>query len=416
MTSIFLCDTIRNDRKKLWRNDGNKKEKKMEEYKFLLDFAIILALTKSFSLISKKFNMPPVVGALLAGIILGPVVLNIVNPSETILNLAEVGVVVLMFEAGLETDLNELKRSGLPAFIIALCGVVIPLVIGGAATYIFDRNIMESVFMGVVLTATSVSITVETLQDMGKLKGRVGTAILGAAIIDDILGIILLSLMTSVGKSGGVDVISILIIIAKMAVFFVVSGIGGVFADKFFKWMAGYKDQNIQRNRRRVAVFALVFCFGLAFLAEVFGIADITGAYLAGIILCKTPQNYYIHRKIDIMSYMLVTPIFFASIGLKVDVHGMSGALIMFTLILCVIAGISKIVGCGLGAALCKYNAKESLQIGAGMVCRGEVALIVAQKGIDVGLLSETYFAPVVIMVLVTTLLSPILLKILFTE
>lgn len=388
----------------------------MEEYKFLLDFAIILALTKSFSLISKKFNMPPVVGALLAGIILGPVVLNIVNPSETILNLAEVGVVVLMFEAGLETDLNELKRSGLPAFIIALCGVVIPLVIGGAATYIFDRNIMESVFMGVVLTATSVSITVETLQDMGKLKGRVGTAILGAAIIDDILGIILLSLMTSVGKSGGVDVISILIIIAKMAVFFVVSGIGGVFADKFFKWMAGYKDQNIQRNRRRVAVFALVFCFGLAFLAEVFGIADITGAYLAGIILCKTPQNYYIHRKIDIMSYMLVTPIFFASIGLKVDVHGMSGALIMFTLILCVIAGISKIVGCGLGAALCKYNAKESLQIGAGMVCRGEVALIVAQKGIDVGLLSETYFAPVVIMVLVTTLLSPILLKILFTE
>lgn len=388
----------------------------MEEYKFLLDFAIILALTKSFSLISKKFNMPPVVGALLAGIILGPVVLNIVNPSETILNLAEVGVVVLMFEAGLETDLNELKRSGLPAFIIALCGVVIPLVMGGAATYIFDKNIMESVFMGVVLTATSVSITVETLQDMGKLKGRVGTAILGAAIIDDILGIILLSLMTSVGKSGGVDVISILIIIAKMAAFFVISGIGGVFVDKFFKWMAGYKDQNIQRNRRRVAVFALAFCFGLAFLAEVFGIADITGAYLAGIILCKTPQNYYIHRKIDIMSYMLVTPIFFASIGLKVDVHGMSGALIMFTLILCVIAGISKIVGCGLGAALCKYNAKESLQIGAGMVCRGEVALIVAQKGIDVGLLSETYFAPVVIMVLVTTLLSPILLKILFTE
>lgn len=388
----------------------------MEEYKFLLDFAIILALTKSFSLISRKFNMPPVVGALLAGIILGPVVLNIVTPSETILNLAEVGVVVLMFEAGLETDLNELKRSGLPAFIIALCGVVIPLVMGGAATYIFDKNIMESVFMGVVLTATSVSITVETLQDMGKLKGRVGTAILGAAIIDDILGIILLSLMTSVGKSGGVDVLSILIIIAKMAVFFVISGIGGIFVDKFFKWMAGYKDQNIQRNRRRVAVFALVFCFGLAFLAEVFGIADITGAYLAGIILCRTPQNYYIHRKIDIMSYMLVTPIFFASIGLKVDVHGMSGVLIMFTVILCVIAVISKIVGCGFGAALCKYNVKESMQIGAGMVCRGEVALIVAQKGIDVGLLSEIYFAPVVIMVLVTTLLSPILLKILFTE
>lgn len=388
----------------------------MEEYKFLLDFAIILALTKSFSLISRKFNMPPVVGALLAGIILGPVVLNIVTPSETILNLAEVGVVVLMFEAGLETDLNELKRSGLPAFIIALCGVIIPLLMGGAVTYIFDKNVMESVFMGVVLTATSVSITVETLQDMGKLKGRVGTAILGAAIIDDILGIILLSLMTSVGKPGGVDIASILMIVLKMAAFFVLAGASGFLVDKFFKWMAGYKDQNIQRNRRRVAVFALVFCFGLAFLAEAFGIADITGAYLAGIILCRTPQNYYIHRKIDIMSYMLVTPIFFASIGLKVDVHGMSTALIVFTVILCVAAVISKIVGCGLGSAICKYNIKESLQIGAGMVCRGEVALIVAQKGIAVGLLSEAYFAPVVIMVLITTLLSPILLKILFTE
>ncbi|MCI5623794.1 MULTISPECIES: cation:proton antiporter [Anaerostipes] len=388
----------------------------MEEYKFLLDFAIILALTKSFSLISRKFNMPPVVGALLAGIILGPVVLDVVTPSETILNLAEVGVVVLMFEAGLETDINELKRSGLSAFIIALCGVMVPLIMGAAVTYVLDKNVMESVFMGVVLTATSVSITVETLQDMGKLKGRVGTAILGAAIIDDILGIILLSMMTSVGNSGSFNLGSIMLIIGKMAAFFAIAGIGGFFVEKFFEWMAGYKDQSVQRNRRRVAVFALAFCFGLAFLAELFGIADITGAYLAGIILCRTPQNYYIHRKIDIMSYMLVTPIFFASIGLKVDVHGMSNALIIFTVILCVAAVASKILGCGIGGLLCRYNIRESLQIGAGMVCRGEVALIVAQKGIGVGLLSETYFAPVVIMVLVTTLLSPILLKVLFTE
>lgn len=391
-------------------------ENAMEEYRFLLDLAIILALTKSFSLISRRFNMPPVVGALLAGIILGPIALNIVTPSETILNLAEVGVVVLMFEAGLETDIKELKRSGLPAFIIALCGVIVPLVLGGIAAYIYNKNIMEAIFMGVVLTATSVSITVETLQDMGKLRGRVGTAILGAAIIDDVLGIILLSLMTSIGNSGGVDIISILSIIGKMIGFFIISIIIGIVVDKFFYWMADYKDQEVQRNRRRGAVFALAFCFALAYLAEVFGIADITGAYLAGIILCRTPQNYYIHRKIDVMSYMLVTPIFFASIGLKVDVHGMTASLIIFTIVLCVIAVFSKIAGCGLGAKLCKYTRKESLQIGAGMVCRAEVALIVAQKGIDVGLLSETYFAPVVIVVLVTTLLSPILLKILFTE
>ena len=164
----------------------------MEEYKFLLDIAIILAMTKAFSLVSKKFNMPPVVGALIAGIILGPVVLNIVDPSDSILNLAEVGVVVLMFQAGLETDIDELKKSGIPAFVIALCGVLVPLVMGAALSLAYGRNMLESIFIGVILTATSVSITVEALQDMGHLKGRVGTAILGAAIIDDILGIVLL--------------------------------------------------------------------------------------------------------------------------------------------------------------------------------------------------------------------------------
>ena len=361
----------------------------MEEYKFLLDIAIILAMTKSFSLVSKKFNMPPVVGALIAGIILGPVVLNVVSPSDSVLNLAEVGVVVLMFQAGLETDIDELKKSGIPAFVIALCGVLIPLIMGAVLSVIYGNNIMESIFIGVILTATSVSITVEALQDMGHLKGRVGTAILGAAIIDDILGIVL---------------------------FFAISIIGGFGIKKFFEWLSTYKNPEIERHRRRVPVFALAFCLALAFLAEVFGIADITGAYLAGIILCRLPERFYIYNKIEILSYMLITPVFFASIGLNVNIHGMTQTLIIFTIILCVIAVISKIAGCGFGALLCKYTKRESVQIGAGMVCRGEVALIVAQKGISVGLLSEVFFAPVVIMVLVTTLLSPIILKMLFAK
>ena len=339
----------------------------MEEYKFLLDIAIILAMTKSFSLVSKKFNMPPVVGALIAGIILGPVVLNVVSPSDSVLNLAEVGVVVLMFQAGLETDIDELKKSGIPAFVIALCGVLIPLIMGAVLSVIYGNNIMESIFIGVILTATSVSITVEALQDMGHLKGRVGTAILGAAIIDDILGIVLLSIMTSFGGASGFHIQAILKILIQMAAFFAISIIGGVGIKKFFEWLSTYKNPEIERHRRRVPVFALAFCLALAFLAEVFGIADITGAYLAGIILC-------------------------------------------------VIAVISKIAGCGFGALLCKYTKRESVQIGAGMVCRGEVALIVAQKGISVGLLSEIFFAPVVIMVLVTTLLSPIILKMLFAK
>ena len=340
----------------------------MEEYKFLLDIAIILAMTKSFSLVSKKFNMPPVVGALIAGIILGPVVLNVVSPSDSVLNLAEVGVVVLMFQAGLETDIDELKKSGIPAFVIALCGVLIPLIMGAVLSVIYGNNIMESIFIGVILTATSVSITVEALQDMGHLKGRVGTAILGAAIIDDILGIVLLSIMTSLGGASGFHIQAILKILIQMAAFFAISIIGGVGIKKFFEWLSTYKNPEIERHRRRVPVFALAFCLALAFLAEVFGIADITGA------------------------------------------------LIIFTIILCVIAVISKIAGCVFGALLCKYTKRESVQIGAGMVCRGEVALIVAQKGISVGLLSEIFFAPVVIMVLVTTLLSPIILKMLFAK
>lgn len=388
----------------------------MEEYKFLLDLGIILLMTKSFSLVSRKFNMPPVVGALLAGIILGPVVFNLITPSNSILNLAEVGVVVLMFQAGLETDVKELKNSGLPAFVIAICGVLIPLAAGLIVTYVYDKNIMEATFMGVILTATSVSITVETLQDMGKLKGRVGTAILGAAIIDDVLGIILLSLMTSVGGASGFEFHSIIMIIGKMAAFFVLAGIGGIFVKKFFEWLSTYKDPEIQRHRRRVPVLALAFCLILAFLAEVFGVADITGAYLAGIVLCRIPETYYIHRKIEVLSYMLITPVFFASIGLNVDIHGMTQPLIIFTVVLSIVAVLTKVLGCGIGALICKYGKRESLQIGAGMVCRGEVALIVAQKGISVGILSEIYFAPVVIMVLITTLLSPILLKILFSS
>lgn len=382
----------------------------MEEYKFLLDIAIILAMTKSFSLVSKKFNMPPVVGALIAGIILGPVVLNVVSPSDSVLNLAEVGVVVLMFQAGLETDIDELKKSGIPAFVIALCGVLIPLIMGAVLSVIYGNNIMESIFIGVILTATSVSITVEALQDMGHLKGRVGTAILGAAIIDDILGIVLLSIMTSLGGASGFHIQAILKILTQMAAFFAISIIGGVGIKKFFEWLSTYKNPEIERHRRRVPVFAL------AFLAEVFGIADITGAYLAGIILCRLPERFYIYNKIEILSYMLITPVFFASIGLNVNIHGMTQTLIIFTIILCVIAVISKIAGCGFGALLCKYTKRESVQIGAGMVCRGEVALIVAQKGISVGLLSEVFFAPVVIMVLVTTLLSPIILKMLFAK
>ena len=383
----------------------------MEEYKFLLDIAIILAMTKSFSLVSKKFNMPPVVGALIAGIILGPVVLNVVSPSDSVLNLAEVGVVVLMFQAGLETDIDELKKSGIPAFVIALCGVLIPLIMGAVLSVIYGNNIMESIFIGVILTATSVSITVEALQDMGHLKGRVGTAILGAAIIDDILGIVLLSIMTSLGGASGFHIQAILKILIQMAAFFAISIIGGVGIKKFFEWLSTYKNPEIERHRRRVPVFALAFCLALAFLAEVFGIADITGAYLAGIILCRLPERFYIYNKIEVLSYMLITPVFFASIGLKVSLPEMNSTIVAFAVVLTIVAILTKVVGCGLGAKLCHYKNYQALRIGVGMISRGEVALIVASKGESLGLMSTAVMGPVVIVVILTTIIAPILLK-----
>lgn len=385
----------------------------MEEVKYLLDIGVILIITKALGIISRKFSLPPVVGALLAGIFLGPVCLNLVQPNDTISALAEIGVIVLMFEAGLETDMKELKRSGFASLIIAILGVITPLILGYIVAGSMTTEILQRIFVGVILTATSVSITVETLQDMGKLKTSAGTAILGAAIIDDILGILLLSIITSVGESGSTDAISVLGVFGKMIVFFVLALISGMLVFRFFQYLL--KGLN-EEHKRRIPVFAFAFCLLSAYVSELFGIADITGAYIAGIVLCNLSQNDYIKTKVEVVSYMLCTPIFFASIGIKTDLSGLTSSAFSFTILICVVAILSKIIGCGLGAKLCHYSNKESLQIGIGMISRGEVALIVANKGIKSGLMDERLFAPMIVMVIVTTLLTPILLKFVFSE
>lgn len=382
----------------------------MEEYKFLFDIALILAVTKVLSIFSRRIRLPPVLGALIAGIILGPVFLNIISLNTTIESLAEIGVIVLMFQAGLETDIKELKKSGLASFIIALLGVIIPLLLGIVVAKFYEKNLLKEIFIGVVLTATSVSITVETLKELGKLKTKSGTAILGAAIIDDILGIVLLSVITSFSNQKSSSISEVLLVFIKIILFFILAIILGIVVFKFFKWL----EKRCVECKRRIPVLAFSFCLFLAFISELFGIADITGAYLAGIILCNLTANKYILSKIEIVSYMLITPIFFASIGLKTSINGLTKSLILFTVILSIVAIISKIIGCGLGAKLLKYNNKEVIQIGVGMISRGEVALIMANKGISIGLLSTQLFTPIVIMVLVTTLVTPILLKVVY--
>lgn len=383
----------------------------MESYDFLLFVAIILLSTKIFSLLSRKVNMPQVVGALLVGVLLGPSCLNILHETDFLTKSAEIGVIFLMFLAGLDTDFDGLKATGKSSVIIAFVGVLIPLGSGFLTYYLFFHGqrpdtmiFLESAFVGIVLTATSVSITVETLREMGKLKGKMGTSILGSAIIDDILGIIALTVITSFTVPG----VDIMVVLLKILLFFVFIAVCGFFVFRLFR-----KLEIVYRTKRRVAIYAVAFCLLLSYISEVyFGVADITGAYFAGLILCNvTETKSYITSKINITSYMFFTPIFFASIGIKTVITGMSQELILFTLALLIVAILSKIVGCGLGAKICGFSNMDSLAIGVGMISRGEVALIVAQKGEQAGLISPTLFPAIVLVVIVTTLITPILLK-----
>ena len=383
----------------------------MESYDFLLFVAIILLSTKIFSLLSQKVNMPQVVGALLVGVLLGQSCLNILHETDFLTKSAEIGVIFLMFLAGLDTDFDDLKATGKSSVIIAFVGVLIPLGSGFLTYYLFFHGqrpdtmiFLESTFVGIVLTATSVSITVETLREMGKLKGKMGTSILGAAIIDDILGIIALTVITSFTVPG----VEIMVVLLKILLFFVFIAVCGFFVFRLFR-----KLEIVYGTKRRVAIYAVAFCLLLSYISEVyFGVADITGAYFAGLILCNvTETKSYIASKINITSYMFFTPIFFASIGIKTVITGMSQELILFTLALLIVAILSKIVGCGLGAKICGFSNMDSLAIGVGMISRGEVALIVAQKGEQAGLISPTLFPAIVLVVIVTTLITPILLK-----
>lgn len=392
----------------------------METYQYLFDLALILLSTKLFGLLTKKFNMPQVVGALLAGVILGPAALGIMGETAFIKEVAEIGVIVLMFCAGMETDIQELKNSGKASFIIALAGVLIPIAGGFGVAYFFNKPgmivsdasgsiFLQNMFIGVILTATSVSITVETLKEIGKLKTSSGNAILGAAIIDDILGIIALTIITSVADPSVV----IGVVLLKIVAFFAFAAVAGFL---FYKFYASWFEKS-GKGMHRHSIVVFVFCLLMSYVAEEwFGVADITGAFIAGLIISCTQKTQYVAAKFDTLSYLLLSPVFFASIGLKVVLPDMNATVVLFAAILTVIAVFTKVVGCGLGAKICKYSGKDSVRIGVGMISRGEVALIVASKGAAVGLLGTNFLGPIVIVVLITTIITPILLKIVYKD
>lgn len=390
----------------------------MLSYEFLFDIALILMSTKLLGLLTKQIKLPQVVGALLAGLLLGPACLNILHETDFIIQLAELGVIVLMFTAGLETDINELKKSGKASLIIAILGMIIPLAGGFILASIFNKGgisdasalpFLQNIFIGIILTATSVSITVETLKELGKLSTRAGNAILGAAIIDDILGVIALTVVTSATDPN----VSIAVVLIKIVLFFIVGGLAGFLFSKFME----ISMRRSKMDLRRFVILSFVFCLILSYCAEhFFGVADITGAFMAGLFLSNAPRKHYIMNRFETTAYMLLSPIFFASIGIKVVIPEMTPALITFSIALVIIAILTKVLGCALGAKMCKYSTTEAIQIGTGMVSRGEVALIVASKGASLGLMGSVFFGPIVIMVVITTVITPILLKIVFSN
>lgn len=381
------------------------------DYTYLLLLAIILLFTKLFGLATEKIHMPQVVGALLAGIILGPSGFGVLENSDFLEKTAEIGVILVMFLAGIDTDLEEMKHTGLQALVIAVMGVCVPLILCGAVYFFFFEdqftvyNVLKASFVGSVFSATSVGITVETLNEMGKLKSKTGTTLLSAALIDDILGIVVLSFLTGFGSGEGNPGLVIL----KIGGFFLFTVVVGLVMMHFFRYVS-----QEHWHSRRVAVWALAFCLIMAYCAEeFFGVADITGAFFAGLIMCNVAKSRkFVAKKMAVVSYMFFTPIFFASVGMKTDLTTINGEILLFALVLLVAAILSKIIGCGAAGCLTGMTKHESIVTGIGMVARGEVALMVAQKGINAGMIDPVILPAVVLSVICCALLTPVMLKV----
>lgn len=392
----------------------------------ILSVGIILIIAKYLGTLLQKVGFPQVAGQIIAGLLLhfipffknyGAFDANVVykQANSFISSMAEIGVVMIMFSAGLGTNLKSLVKSGVKSTVIATVGVFVPLLMGTVMALCFwgwngwgTKEFYRSMFIGAIMTATSVSISVATLKELGKIKSDIGQTIISAAIIDDVLGIIVLTVVLGVSAGTG-DYLSVLL---KTLLFFVCAVVLGFVIFKFFKW---YDRRH--PHSRRIPIYGLGVAFIFAYAAEkFFGIADITGAYVAGVIFCNLNDAHYMEQKIDINSYMIFSPLFFASIGLKTNLSGMNLHLLVFSLAFVAVGCLSKIIGCGGVSRLMGYNWKECSQIGFGMMVRGEVALIVAQKGLAVGLVDSSYFPAVILLIIVSSMTVPVLMKRSFRE
>lgn len=418
------------------------------QYWIFFEIAIILLATKVFGILLKKLGLPQVLGALLAGVIIGLInlilskidpQLFLVNGNDTVIvTLANIGVNLIMFSAGMETNVKEIKKNGIASVIITMLGVIVPFLVGFVVSFILpdrlfnqDINIIKQrFFFGVILTATSVGITVAVLKELNVLHGKVGASIVTAAILDDIIGIVILAIFTantesfSIGKAI-VELFtdkpnSFLVTILNVILFFIVAIALGSIAHMVFKKMSEHNP-----HTRRLSIFSLALCFVFAAFAEAFfGVAAITGSFLAGMMIANMKESNYVERRIDMSAYMMFSPLFFANIGISLNYnqigHMFASKNAVYIVIFCiafVIFGMAaKFVGCGLGAKLCKYKWQESCKVGIGMMVRGEVCLIVANAGKEQHLISEEYYPAIILLIIVSSILTPLLLKMLYKK
>ncbi|MBQ7596370.1 MAG: cation:proton antiporter [Clostridia bacterium] len=391
----------------------------MQYYSVLLPLALILSISKVLSKLSAKLNMPQVVGMLLTGILIG--FINYI-PNQTVLTetsmegigfIAKLGVILIMFSAGLETDIKQIKSIGAPAMAITAAGVIVPMGLGFLAACIFNggfhsgsEKMLDNLFYGVILTATSVSVSVATLKELGKLSSKVGTTIIAAAIIDDIIGVIVLSFVLALKGTNGEAQSPVRVVIMTL-LFFVLAAAFGSAAMKTLQLI-----EKRYPHHRLLPIFSLAACFFFAYASEKwFGVADITGAFAAGLFLSRNPESGYIDRKSDILGYMIFTPVFFANIGMTVKFTSISTDMILFGVVF-ILAGLSgKAFGCAGASLLCGYDKKDSIRVGVGMMARAEVALVCAQKGVENGMINSSIMPFVLALIIISSFVTPLILK-----
>lgn len=374
---------------------------------FIATLAGLLLATQLVAHLCRRVEIPEVIGQILVGIIAGPALLNWVHLNEMMNEFQEIGVIILMFIAGLESDLSLLKKYLKPAVIVAIIGVVVPIAVMAPASYFFGFTKLESMFIGVIFSATSVSISVAVLREFKRLDSREGATILGAAVADDIIGVILLSIMISVvnqaeGKTGGQPLWAVLLL---QVLFF-----GGTYL--VVKWLAPYLMHLSERllTVASPSVMAMIICLGMAAIADYVGLSGAVGSFFAGIAVANTHRKETINRSFIPIGYAMFIPLFFVSVGLNMQIDRLSESWV-FVVVMTILACLTKLVGCGAGAYISKFDLRSSYVVGSGMIARGEMALITAQIGYQAHLLSPMYYSDVITVIIVATVLAPFILK-----